>query len=265
MYTLFGRGAFDVHSAHLSAQSLAAYALGLPAYVLLKVLAPAFFARGDTSTPVKVGMATLALNLALNLALMIPLQHVGPPLATSLAALFNVALLGGLLIRRGQLRADAQLRRRLPRMALAACAMAAVLWVAQGPIFAAIDRGHGLRWAALGVLVALGLAAYAGAGQLAGAFDVREAKRLLSRRNRAVRGQRRSVGRVIARRARIGPAGNTPVAEHTRPAAVARNRPAGAAAGRRRPPRPQPRPIPEWSPRSPRPGPGCQPRSRCQP
>jgi putative peptidoglycan lipid II flippase len=188
MYTLFGRGAFDVHSAHLSAQSLAAYALGLPAYVLLKVLAPAFFARGDTSTPVKVGMATLALNLALNLALMIPLQHVGPPLATSLAALFNVALLGGLLIRRGQLRADAQLRRRLPRMALAACAMAAVLWVAQGPIFAAIDRGHGLRWAALGVLVALGLAAYAGAGQLAGAFDVREAKRLLSRRSRVSAG-----------------------------------------------------------------------------
>ena len=94
MWALFGRGAFDAESARLSAQSLAAYAVGLPAFVLVKVLAPGFFARGDTATPVKIGVAAVALNLALNVAFMVPLQHVGPALATSLAAIFNVGMAG---------------------------------------------------------------------------------------------------------------------------------------------------------------------------
>ncbi|MBV9654548.1 MAG: polysaccharide biosynthesis C-terminal domain-containing protein, partial [Acetobacteraceae bacterium] len=183
MLVLFGRGAFDAHSAHLSAQSLSAYALGLPAYVLLKVLAPGFFARGDTSTPVKIGVATLALNFALNLALMGPLQHVGPPLATSIAAWFNAGCLGGLLLRRRFLRPDAELRRRLPRMAFASAAMAVALWFAEDPIFAAL--GMRLRWLALAFLVGLGLVAYFLAGQATGAFDVRDAfTRLAGRRNK---------------------------------------------------------------------------------
>ena len=97
MWVLFGRGAFDAESARLSAQSLAAYAVGLPAFVLVKVLAPGFFARGDTATPVKIGVAAVALNLAMNVAFMVPLQHIGPALATSLAAIFNVGWLGVLL------------------------------------------------------------------------------------------------------------------------------------------------------------------------
>ncbi len=108
MWVLFGRGAFDAESARLSAQSLAAYAVGLPAFVLVKVLAPGFFARGDTATPVKIGVAAVALNLALNVAFMVPLQHVGPALATSLAAIFNVGWLGVVLARQGHLRLDAQ-------------------------------------------------------------------------------------------------------------------------------------------------------------
>jgi putative peptidoglycan lipid II flippase len=173
MWVLFGRGAFTAESAALSAQSLAAYALGLPAYVLLKVLAPAFFARGDTGTPVKVGLVTLAINLALNLALMGPLRHVGPPLATSLAALFNAGVLGLLLLRRGYLVPDRQLRRRVPRMAAAAAAMAATLALLQAPLFAHAGAAPGLRWVALGVLVGGGVAAYALAGQVLGGFDLR--------------------------------------------------------------------------------------------
>ena len=101
MWVLFGRGAFDAESARLSSQALAAYALGLPAFVVVKVLAPGFFARGDTSTPVKIGVCAVALNLALNLAFMVPLRHVGPALATSLAAIFNVGWLAIALHRRG--------------------------------------------------------------------------------------------------------------------------------------------------------------------
>ena len=60
LQVLFARGAFTHEDASLSAQSLAAYAAGLPAFVLIKVLAPGFFARGDMSTPVRIGLGVLA-------------------------------------------------------------------------------------------------------------------------------------------------------------------------------------------------------------
>ncbi len=182
MLVLFGRGAFDAASAALSAQALAAYAFGLPAFVVLKVLVPAFFAHGDTRTPVWVGFAAIALNLALNLLFMVPLQHMGPALATSLSALFNVLVLAVLLGRRGQLALDARLRRRLVRMALAAFAMAVVLVLVQRWVFIPVEATAGLRWAGLAALVGLGLGAYGVAGQLLGAFDVRELVRMMRRR-----------------------------------------------------------------------------------
>ena len=182
---LFQRGAFDLRSAYLASQSLAAYALGLPFFVLVKVLAPAFFARGDTATPVRIGMITLVLNFALNLALFIPLQHVGPALATSLAAMFNAGALAVMLRRRGFLVADAQLRRRLPRIGLAAAAMAATLWLVQTRAFNPALMEPGLRWAGLAALVGVGLAAYGLAGSALGAFNVFELTARFRRRRAA--------------------------------------------------------------------------------
>ena len=191
MLVLFGRGAFDAEAARLSSQCLAAYAFGLPAFVLVKVLVPAFFAHGDTATPVRVGLAAIALNLALNLALMVPLQHVGPAMATSVSAIFNVALLGALLSRNGRLVLDARLRRRLPRMAGAALAMAAVLWGAErAGVMTGFGLGSGvpgLRWIGLAALVGTGLLAYAAAAQVLGAFDLREGARTMLRRRGAVK------------------------------------------------------------------------------
>jgi putative peptidoglycan lipid II flippase len=169
MWALFGRGAFDAESARLSAQSLAAYAVGLPAFVLVKVLAPGFFARGDTATPVKVGIAAVALNLAMNLAFMMPLQHIGPALATSLAAIFNVGWLGVVLMRRGHLRLDARLKERLVRMLAATTIMGVVLWLAQRALFA--PSLHLMRIAALATLVVVGLTAYGIAAVVCGACD----------------------------------------------------------------------------------------------
>ncbi len=181
MWALFGRGAFDTESARLSGQALAAYGLGLPAFVLVKVLAPGFFARGDTATPVKVGMVAVALNLTLNVALMVPLRHVGPAMATSIAAIFNVVALAAVLHRQGHLRPDAQLRRRLGRMLLASLAMGAALYFAQSWLFAMAT--HDLtRLLALAALVSIGLLAYVIATQLTGAYDLREIPRMLSRR-----------------------------------------------------------------------------------
>ena len=184
MSVLFGRGAFTPEAAVLSAQSLACYAFGLPAFVVVKVLIPAFFAHGDTSTPVRVGFAAIALNLLLNLLFMTPLRHMGPALATSLSALFNVIALGILLSRRGRLVIDRQFQRRLLRMAGAALAMAAVLIVVQQYVFARVATTPGLRWAALTLLVGAGLAAYALAGQLLGAFDLRSLFAVIRRRRR---------------------------------------------------------------------------------
>ena len=184
MLTLFGRGEFGADAARLSAQALAAYAFGLPAFVVVKVLVPAFFAHGDTSTPVRIGFIAIALNLAMNVAFMVPLRHMGPALATSLSALFNVIALGVMLARRGQLVIDRRLQVRLGRMALAALAMAVVLVFVQGVVFVPSETRHGWRWAALAGLVGSGLAAYAIAGQLLGAFDVRDMLAVIQRRRR---------------------------------------------------------------------------------
>jgi putative peptidoglycan lipid II flippase len=179
---LFGRGAFDAQSVHLSAQALAAYAVGLPAFVLVKVLVPGFFARGDTSMPVKVGMAAVGLNLALNVAFMVPLKHLGPPLASALAAWFNVAVLAAILMRRGHMALDPQLRRSVPRMVLAGLVMVAVLLALEHMVFQPLAGLSGWRWAGLAVLVAGGLAAYGMAGQILGAFTLRDTFARLGRR-----------------------------------------------------------------------------------
>ena len=187
MWVLFGRGAFDIDSARLASESLAAYAIGLPAVVLLKVLAPAAFARGDTAMPVKIGMITLALNFLLNIVFnagaiapasiagSLPLlSHIGPALATSLSSIFNCVVLAVVLHRRRHLVADLVLIRRLPRMGLAAFCMAAMLWFAQVPL---IQWG---RWPGLIALVTLGIGIYVGMAWLLGAFDLRA----LTRRQR---------------------------------------------------------------------------------
>jgi putative peptidoglycan lipid II flippase len=172
MWGLFGHGAFSAETARLSAQSLAAYAVGLPAFVLVKVLAPGFFARGDTATPVKIGVCAVALNLAMNIIFMVPLQHIGPALATSLAAMFNVGWLAAVLLRRGELQLDAQVRRRSARMAAAAVVMGVVLWLAQHELFA--GELHGMaRIGALAALVAVGMVSYGTVAVLSGAIDWR--------------------------------------------------------------------------------------------
>lgn len=179
---LFGRGEFTIESVALSAQCLAAYAVGLPAFVLVKVLAPGFFARGDTATPVKIGVACVILNLALNLAFMIPLAHMGPALATSLAAICNCILLGVVLHRQGYLQPDHQLLRRLVGMLAASLTMGAVLIGIDRLLFTAAPA-HGLvRFLSLGALITAGLLTYAVAAQLFGAYDLREIGRVMSRR-----------------------------------------------------------------------------------
>jgi putative peptidoglycan lipid II flippase len=179
--TLFGRGAFDPQSVLFSSQSLAAYAIGLPAFVTVKVLAPAFFARGDTATPVKVSLISVACNLMLNLIFMRPLGHIGPALATSLAAIGNVVAMGVILLRRGQFNPDLGFKRRVLGMAGATLVMAVCLVALQH--VGVGDQLHGLRRAGWLIgLIGAGMVSYGVAAQVLGAYDLRQARGMLLRR-----------------------------------------------------------------------------------
>lgn len=129
--------------------------------MLVKVLSPGFFAHGDTRTPVNIGYVTLALNLALNLALYRPLAHIGPPLASTLAALGNVALLGVILYRRDIFRPDRRLIDRLARMTAASALMSAATIVIARIAMPDLIGWHGLpRAAGLGALIVFAGALY---------------------------------------------------------------------------------------------------------
>jgi putative peptidoglycan lipid II flippase len=179
---LFQHGAFTAADTIRCGWALSAFSLGLPAYVLIKVLTPGYYAREDTRTPVRYAMVSIGVNIVGNLILIPLIGHVGPPLATALAALVNVALLYRTLHVRGHFTADAQLRRRLPRLALAALAMGVALWsldwlvepYTTGPVL--------VRFAGLAALVGGGVAVYAIACFVTGAYRAADLKAVVRRR-----------------------------------------------------------------------------------
>lgn len=179
---LFGYGRFTAADSHATAQALAAFSLGLPSYILVKVLTPGFYARQDTATPVRFAMISIAINLVGNLLLIVPLRHVGPPLATAIASSVNVWMLYARLVRRGHFIADRRLRRRAPRLALAALAMGAVLWRVQGWMMPHVHGSWIERFAALAALVSGGALVYALATLVMGAFSRDDIALLLRRR-----------------------------------------------------------------------------------
>ena len=178
---LFQRGAFDAAASGATAGALAAYAAGLPAFVLVKVLAPGYFSREDTKTPLKIAVVCLIVNATLNLILMGPLGHIGIALASAISSWLNAGLLGLGLARRGHLKPDARLRRAVPRMVLAAAFMAATLWGAADSLVPWLAAGLGLKVLALAVLVAIGMATFAVLAQLSGAVRLGELSVLLRR------------------------------------------------------------------------------------
>jgi len=99
--SLFQYGKFHAHDVEMASLSLRAYAFGLPAFMLIKVLASGFYSRQDIKTPVRIAVAALIVNMVLNFMLIWHLKHAGLALATSLAACVNAVLLCWYLISRG--------------------------------------------------------------------------------------------------------------------------------------------------------------------
>lgn len=163
MQLLFQRGAFDAAATQAAADTLAAYALGLPAFLLIRSVVASFTARGNTVTPLKASLTALAINLALKVALMGSLAQVGLALATSAGAWVNVLIVGVLAARRGYLRPDRRLVAACLLVGAAALLMAGGLAALGGPARAAAELSPFLRMEiALGLQLIGGLALYAG-------------------------------------------------------------------------------------------------------
>jgi putative peptidoglycan lipid II flippase len=127
MATLFLSADFSAQDVLHSARALAAYALAIPALVLVKLLSAACYARHDVRNPLRQGLWSMALNLLFSLLLVGPLGHAGLALATSLAAWFNAAMLYRVIRREGSYRPLPGWRGRWWRLGVALSLMAVLL------------------------------------------------------------------------------------------------------------------------------------------
>jgi putative peptidoglycan lipid II flippase len=176
---LFERGAFDAHAVSATSAALIAYATGLPAYVLIKVLTPGFFAREDTRTPVRIAVFAMLANIIMNLIFMRYWGHVGIAYASSLSAWANALVLGVLLNRRGELILDARLLSQSLRAFFASFGMGAVLYISVYTFGNVLLGGSINQWVGLTVLVVGGLGVYVVLVVLFGAAKLVDLRRLL--------------------------------------------------------------------------------------
>jgi len=175
-------GAFDAADAAATAGALAAFSIGLPAFILVKVLTPAFHARQDMKTPLRYALVAIAVNLVLNLILIWPLRHAGPPLATAIAAWVNVILLYRALAAHGYFALDRVLVSHILRLAIAAALMAAALFFGQPLIEPLLAQGFERRLGGLALLVGGGIIVYAAAVFVTRAYTLKELKAVLKRK-----------------------------------------------------------------------------------
>src|SRR5262249_43033046 len=136
MRALFMRGKFTAADATAASQTLVAYALGLLPFVLIRSVTATFLARGDTATPMKASLTAVGVNVAFKALFysFTALAQVGLALATSIGAWLNLGLVIWFAARRGHLVIDPALRRVAARLTVAAIALAAVLFLTQGPV-----------------------------------------------------------------------------------------------------------------------------------
>jgi putative peptidoglycan lipid II flippase len=176
MRVLFERGAFTAIDTKATSSMLAALALGLPAYVLIKVLHPSFFAREDTKTPMVYAGISLAANVILSLMLFLFIGATGLALATAISGWINVALLVAELTRRDSFALDRLFRRRFAGIIAACIVMGAVLFILVRVLNQGFspERGLLVQGTSLLALVGTGLATYLGAAHLFGAAHFRD-------------------------------------------------------------------------------------------
>lgn len=178
---LFERGAATADDSAAIAMAVAVYGLGLPAFVIQKILQPLYFAREDTRTPFKYAVVAMIVNALVAIGLAPVIGWIAAAIATSLAAWVMVALLSiGARPMGDVARFDARFHARIWRIIAASFGMGVILWgamVVMAPFFAMA----GWRYLALLGLILIGMISYFGIGQLIGAFRLGEFKRAFQR------------------------------------------------------------------------------------
>lgn len=178
---LYERGAFGAEAARSTALVTAIYGLGLPAFVLQKVLQPLYFARSDTRTPFYYALASMVVNAVIAIGLAPVIGFAAAAWATTVAGWAMLILLWAGSRRMGEAaRTDARLRQRVVRILLASAGMGLMLyglaWLLDAPL-----RTPGLRYPALAGLIAVGIVGYFALAQAIGAASLREIRGTMRR------------------------------------------------------------------------------------
>jgi putative peptidoglycan lipid II flippase len=181
---LFQGGEFSAEDARITALVLSIIVLGLPAYVLVKVLTPGFYARQDTATPVKTAGVVLLANVALNFALIPPFGIAGLAAAIAIASWLNCVILYVILHRRGHFRIESWLASRVARQLVAGALMVAALIGVRMLMGGWFTGGVGRRMVGVAAIVGVGLAVYFPAAWLLGGMDKDALKALLRRKKK---------------------------------------------------------------------------------
>jgi putative peptidoglycan lipid II flippase len=159
--TLFWHGeAFTRHDVFMTRNALIAYSAGLAGLILVKVLAPGFYARQNIRTPVKVAIATLVVTQLLNLVFVPLFAHAGLALAISVGACFNAGWLWVLMLRSGAYRPEPGWGAFLFKLAVALYLMGGAIWYAMGRESSWFEMPAGARAAKLTLVIVLGASAY---------------------------------------------------------------------------------------------------------
>lgn len=165
--TLFLHGKVTAHDVLMARLSLMAYSFGLLGFILVKVLAPGFFARQDTKTPVRFAVIAMVVNMVCNVAFVVPMvlldiegPHMGLALATTLSSFVNSGLLLRGLWKSGVYRPDAGWLRLAGQVLFANTVMLTVLWFAAGDVDSWIQAGIWTRVIWLAGVIAAGAGSY---------------------------------------------------------------------------------------------------------
>jgi len=181
---LYERGAFTAETTEITARALAIFGLGLPAFVMIKVFTPGYFAREDTRTPMLFAGIAVGANVVLALSLFPVIHEAGIATAEAAAGWINATLLFLTLRRREHFHIDAMLLKRLPRLIFSAAIMGGALYGGLRLLRPQLQPETGLatQAGALLLLVVGGALVYFAAAQATGAADVRMLLRNLRRR-----------------------------------------------------------------------------------
>ncbi len=179
---LFERGAFSASDTQATGLALRMFAFGLPAFILIKVLTPAFFARENTKTPMLFAGISAIINLVLGYILFVKFGFKGLAIATSFAGWVNVFFLIRALLRSGDFTPDPRLLNRLPRIAGASVVMGFVVFYLEKVFRSGLGQGFVHNYSLLALVSGLGLCAYAFAAWVLRAYHFSDTRLAITKK-----------------------------------------------------------------------------------